>query len=592
MTNTATINTAVAGQINKSIWVDGTKYPVTQAGIQQAFTDACAITGGPGPGTDVYLPPMSVGLFNVSGQQFLVTCNLHIHGVGDYATQFVVAAGVGSGVPVFRFQPNNVAAQSDILIEGIEVVGNTSGGDAFFFDGTNVGMTGPNNFVIRKTRVHGLSAGAWAVNGSGNVSGLTQNGWNIIENNTFLHGINLGPTWAVDSWLILHNVFGSDVGNTTPCVNASTANNGASHITLLANNGGCNGGFFISHGTHECKILYNQIEQPHATTEVNSAIIDLIGDTFTIDQCEIRGNNIGPNNFATIGVRVGTASGTIIGGNTIGLTPVTGVGMALTAGSSGTFIETNNQIIGVGGGAVAITNATGVNPFTVALPKLDGTLPARILNATDGGVLACTNGGQCWTIVNGGVLFSPLGQPIALNGTNSGVVEILVPDNGGTAFVRPPDVDSVTVIKLQVASDFTLAANTSLQTITGLTTTLAANVRNFSFHCSIDYSQATAAVSDAFGIQVATNAPTNVRASGIVYTSTTASTAGVLSTLTTTTATNIVAFTPSGTATVFTAVLNGTIELPAAAHTINFMASQSNLADLVTIKRGSYCQVF
>jgi hypothetical protein len=154
------------------------------------------------------------------------------------------------------------------------------------------------------------------------------------------------------------------------------------------------------------------------------------------------------------------------------------------------------------------------------------------------------------------------------------------------------DINSGPVAKAQVASDFILAGNTSLQTIAGLSFTVLANTVNYSFHCSIDYSQATAAVSDAFGIQVATNAPTNLRASGIVYTSTTASTAGVLSTLSTTTATNIVTFTPSTTGTVFTAVINGTIELPATPHTINIMASQSNAGDLLTIKRGSYCQLF
>lgn len=143
---------------------------------------------------------------------------------------------------------------------------------------------------------------------------------------------------------------------------------------------------------------------------------------------------------------------------------------------------------------------------------------------------------------------------------------------------------------IRLTSDLTLAANTSLQAI--FSWTFPATAINYNFHCSLDYSQATAAASNAFGIQAATNAPTNIRASGIVYTAAGVSTSGTLSTLSSTTATNILTFTPSATGTVFTAVLEGQLELGASANTVNIMASQSNAADLLTIKRGSYCQLF
>lgn len=149
--------------------------------------------------------------------------------------------------------------------------------------------------------------------------------------------------------------------------------------------------------------------------------------------------------------------------------------------------------------------------------------------------------------------------------------------------------------KVFVASDFTLAANTSLQTITGLTWTLPANIAvNASFHCSLNYSQATANVGIAFGIQGATVTPTNINANGTLYTSTTASTTGTLNGLVTTTATNIVTATPSATATVFKTELDGTIEEPSnvSQPVVNIMASTSNSGDLVTVKRGSYCTLF
>lgn len=147
----------------------------------------------------------------------------------------------------------------------------------------------------------------------------------------------------------------------------------------------------------------------------------------------------------------------------------------------------------------------------------------------------------------------------------------------------------------QLTSDFTSAANTSLQTITGLSWNLDGTAKNYSFHCSLMYSQGTAAASMQFGIQVATANPTNVNAKGRVDTSTSAQTSGVLTGLATTTATSIVTFTPSASATVFGADLDGSIELPAnlgAGNVVNIMVQTSNASDLPTVKRGSYCYLY
>lgn len=140
-----------------------------------------------------------------------------------------------------------------------------------------------------------------------------------------------------------------------------------------------------------------------------------------------------------------------------------------------------------------------------------------------------------------------------------------------------------------VTSNFTTAANTSLQTITGLSWSVPANAVNYMFACHVAYSQGTAAAAVGFGIQAATNAPTNIFARGIIYTSTTVFTTGVLATLATTTATQIVSATPSATATNFVADISGTIENGATANALNIMVSTATSADAVTILRGSYC---
>ena len=147
---------------------------------------------------------------------------------------------------------------------------------------------------------------------------------------------------------------------------------------------------------------------------------------------------------------------------------------------------------------------------------------------------------------------------------------------------------------VRVASNFTTAANTNLQTITGLSWTVpATSTFTFSYSCDLAYSQATAVAAVAFGIQAATNAPTNIFSKGdqqITVGPPSTYAAGVLATLATTTATNIVSGTPGATATNYTVHLGGTIENPATtANTFNIMVSTAASADAVTVLRGSAC---
>lgn len=145
------------------------------------------------------------------------------------------------------------------------------------------------------------------------------------------------------------------------------------------------------------------------------------------------------------------------------------------------------------------------------------------------------------------------------------------------------------------ASNFTTAANTNLQTITGLSFTIAAFANNFEFHCALAYSQATATAAVSFGIQAATNAPTNIFAIGnqqITVGPPATYVAGVLPTLNTTTATTIVSGTPGAITTNYIVNLDGTMELAATTNTINIMVSTAASGDAVTVLRGSYCMAF
>lgn len=143
-------------------------------------------------------------------------------------------------------------------------------------------------------------------------------------------------------------------------------------------------------------------------------------------------------------------------------------------------------------------------------------------------------------------------------------------------------------------SDFTTAANTNLQLITGLTWTIPANTAmNIPFSCHLAYSQATAAVVVAFGIQDVSIAPTNIFATGHMQTNATVFSEANLPTLATTTATNIVSGTPSAITTIWNVDLNGMIEHPSNAtpSAIQIMVSTATAGDVVSVKRGSFCRI-
>jgi hypothetical protein len=145
----------------------------------------------------------------------------------------------------------------------------------------------------------------------------------------------------------------------------------------------------------------------------------------------------------------------------------------------------------------------------------------------------------------------------------------------------------------RVTSDFTTAANTNLQTITGLSWTLRANyAQNVPFVCEITYHQNTATAAVTFGIQSATISPTQIMAKGEIYTSASASVAGN-AVVTTTTATNVMAGTPSAITTDWNARMAGMIENPsnASTNTINVMVKTATSGDAVVVKRGSYCKI-
>lgn len=259
--------------------------------------------------------------------------------------------------------------------------------------------------------------------------------------------------------------------------------------------------------------------------------------------------------------------------------------------------------------ALGFSGGSTVNPsFTGVILGPDGTLTAPTYSFTS------TPGAGFWldasaqpTISKGGVarfnvetlaVSIPVGNVYCwatttvgtacnagLSEDAAGVVDV---GNGSaankTGFLRSGNT-------VRVASNFTTINNTSLQTITGLSWTFpATGTMVFSFHCHGSYSIATGAVAVGFGIQAATAAPTNIEATGEMYTAAAVATQATLATLASTTATQIVAGTPGSTGVNNAFDLYGTIENPAStANTYNIMVSTGTGADVVTVLRGAFC---
>jgi hypothetical protein len=148
--------------------------------------------------------------------------------------------------------------------------------------------------------------------------------------------------------------------------------------------------------------------------------------------------------------------------------------------------------------------------------------------------------------------------------------------------------------KVFLNNDFTSANASGLQAITGLNCVLPGTglAINSSFTCSIMYSQATNVAGDQFGVGY-TGGVTNFNAWANVATNTgaatpftTAAVTGIVSN----TPTSVVTFQPGNTG-LNVADIHGTIE-SANNGTFQLYVTNGTAADVIVVKRSSYCQFF
>ena len=119
---------------------------------------------------------------------------------------------------------------------------------------------------------------------------------------------------------------------------------------------------------------------------------------------------------------------------------------------------------------------------------------------------------------------------------------------------------------------------------------------NYSFHCSVLFSQATGAGGVGLSVQSATTAATRWDAWAKLYTTNPASTTvtatlGSTLDITSTTATSVASATPGATGTVYQGELDGTIQTGSTAGTLNVLVYSGSSSDAVTVKAGSFFTV-
>jgi hypothetical protein len=306
-----------------------------------------------------------------------------------------------------------------------------------------------------------------------------------------------------------------------------------------------------------------------------------------------------------------TLNAVVLGGGA-GAAPKVSTGIT-TNGASELDVGVNGGAGGVLGGngstsgkatftfpAVAGTATNPVTMSNVLYGSSQGTTPVFGVSSTTGmsfpsatQLALAANSTTCITInPTFGVEFN---CPLTNNATGQTQLTF------GTSIISTTGTDnpllhSTNNTKAVGTSDFTSANSAALQAITGLSFPLGSTAQVFTFHCALMYSQATNVAGDQFGVGVITTAPTNVNVTGVAYTNTGATAAapftGQLNALASTTPTAVVTFQPAVTS-VLRAELDGTIETAGGgAATFNVYVLNGTAADVIVVKRGSYCTIY
>jgi hypothetical protein len=357
-----------ASSLNGIIYVDGVTYSRNNVGIQ------AAVNATPAGGT-IILPPGTYTLTGTGSEEILITRSIHFICSG-WGTVLQVGSLVPNTTDVFRLKPSGLVR--DIVIQDCAVTPQSGAPGRY---GISIDAQGASsNQVANAIFTHnwiGTLKGNYSIatinpprTGNGVLWASTITGNELVSGGILLNGTG-------DSINVTENV----ITGSNAAVELNSLS-GASHNVVERNNMTTVGGCFLVHGATQPKFVFNQCEQTIATTESNSAMVDLNGDDYSVGSALIAGNNLNIHGNATNVVRVNAATNTIINdGNELQLKSITGVGVLITGLASGTIIGPN-AYFGATNGAVSVSDfGNGTQYYNSSGPHKPG---ARIIAPADG----------------------------------------------------------------------------------------------------------------------------------------------------------------------------------------------------------------
>jgi hypothetical protein len=276
----------------------------------------------------------------------------------------------------------------------------------------------------------------------------------------------------------------------------------------------------------------------------------------------------GITNFGTAGASTDVYKGTCV--------DVNGAETAATAAAQTT--TANADLTAVHGNNINILTQVGCSSYNIYRTSAASTC--------NGG--ACTNG-KIGNIVPG-LMTSASNNPVTFQDTGQ-------VGDGNTAVAQANTTGGEVIAGIvrwgntqrRAASDFTTSSGTL---VTLFSWNLPITTTNYSFRCDLVYSQQTAAAGLLLGIQSATVSPTSMMASARIYSTVTGTSTDATSVITNTTATTVLTgAAPAAINTNYQASLYGSIE-NVGANVLNVMVATANVADQITILRGSACHLF
>jgi hypothetical protein len=306
---------------------------------------------------------------------------------------------------------------------------------------------------------------------------------------------------------------------------------------------------------------------------------------------------------AASGATFNGASAVTLSYNTLGAAPLASPTFTGTvAGSAATFTAltgSTSVTAGIVGTTAGLLNLSGSTSGTATLtaPAVAGTAANPVVssnNISAPGFAATTAGTGFFALTCGSApsgtasnetqYCDSVNQPHAMSGTTDlGIVST----KSQTAQITGAD--------WTCGTGGTVSSCATAQTIGTLSFTLPLVAANWSFTCDLIVGQATAATTNSWNVQTATNGATNLTANYLMSTGTTTVKGGAITDVASTTTTQVIAPTWNlgGAATQMPVHLAGTIEGASASGTVlNIQLVAPTVTDLVTIYRGSQCRIF